>query len=133
MCSAVADHDGVEVVRVVEDAPEVVELLGLRIPLGRGVHGILVHVAEDDDVLGRNARGGPDGAAARALLAGDRRRHRRSCSRRARPPQAMNAMFSLLFRFWPRRKAGAPVIMPAAARACRQTRAGLSGALACYW
>ena len=25
----------------------------------------------------------------------------------ARPPQAMNAMFSLLFRFWPRRNAGA--------------------------
>ena len=35
----------------------------------------------------------------------------------ARPPEAMNAMFSLSFRFRPRRNAGAPVITPAAARA----------------
>ena len=35
----------------------------------------------------------------------------------ARPPEAMNAMSSLLFRFWPRRSAGAPVIAPAAATA----------------
>src|SRR5262245_66643700 len=28
----------------------------------------------------------------------------------ARPPQAMNAMFNLLFRFWPRRNAGAPAM-----------------------
>src|SRR5258705_11575438 len=32
----------------------------------------------------------------------------------ARPPQAMNAMFSLLFRFCPRKIAGAPAITPAA-------------------
>src|SRR3569623_892437 len=31
----------------------------------------------------------------------------------ARPPQAMNAMFSLLFRFCPRKIAGAPAITPA--------------------
>ena len=47
------DDDGVEVVRAVEDAPEVVELPGLREPLGRGVQRVLVHVAEDDDVLVR--------------------------------------------------------------------------------
>jgi len=35
----------------------------------------------------------------------------------ARPPQAIIAMFNLLFRFRPRRKAGAPAITPAAARA----------------
>ena len=34
---------------------------------------------------------------------------------RARPPQAIIAMFSLLLRFWPRRKAGAPAIAPTAA------------------
>src|SRR5919197_337032 len=36
---------------------------------------------------------------------------------RARPPQAIIAMFSLLWRFRARRKVGAPVITPAAARA----------------
>src|SRR6476646_5962979 len=33
----------------------------------------------------------------------------------ARPPHAMNAMFSLLFRFCPRKIAGAPAITPAVA------------------
>jgi hypothetical protein len=36
---------------------------------------------------------------------------------RARPPQAMNAIRNLLFSFWPRRIAGAPVTTPAAATA----------------
>jgi hypothetical protein len=36
----------------------------------------------------------------------------------ARPPQAMNAMFSLLFRFWPRRNAGAAVMTAVAATVC---------------
>ena len=51
------DDDGVEVVRLVEDAPEIVELPGLREPLRRGVERVLVHVAEDDDVLVRMRRG----------------------------------------------------------------------------
>src|SRR5213593_2675551 len=34
----------------------------------------------------------------------------------ARPPQAMNAMFNLLFRFWPRRNAGAPATTAVVAR-----------------
>src|SRR5262245_8569433 len=33
-----------------------------------------------------------------------------------RPPQAMNAMFNLLFRFWPRRSAGAPAMTADLAR-----------------
>src|ERR1044071_3229850 len=41
----------------------------------------------------------------------------------ARPPQAMNAMFSLLFRFCPRRNAGAATTAPAArARATNSRR-----------
>ena len=50
------DHDGIEVVGAVEYAAEVIVFLRFREPLGRGVHGILVHVAEDRDVFGRNAR-----------------------------------------------------------------------------
>ena len=108
------DHDGVEGVRLVEHAPEVVELLRLREPLGRGVHRVLVHVAEDDDVLVRMrsrrcavprlGRGRPGAMVSSPRLA------------RARPPQAMNAMFSLSLRFRPRSSAGAPANAPAAAR-----------------
>ena len=58
------DDDGVEVVRVVEDAPEIVELLGARKTLRRGVHGGLVHVAENDDVLVRMRRRGVGAALA---------------------------------------------------------------------
>src|SRR5258705_13941377 len=36
----------------------------------------------------------------------------------ARPPQARNAMFNLLFRFWPRRNAGAAVMTAVVARVC---------------
>src|SRR5881392_2948787 len=36
----------------------------------------------------------------------------------ARPPQAMNAMFNLLLRFWPRRNAGAPAITAVVAMVC---------------
>jgi len=46
-------HDGVEIVRVVEDASEVGELFGLRVSLGRGVQRGLVHIAKHDDVLVR--------------------------------------------------------------------------------
>jgi hypothetical protein len=45
------DYDGVEVVRVVEDFAEVVERLGFRKPLRRGVERVPVHVAQRDDVL----------------------------------------------------------------------------------
>ena len=45
------DDDRVEVVGLVEDAPEIVERFGLREPLGGGVERVLVDVAEHDDVL----------------------------------------------------------------------------------
>jgi hypothetical protein len=56
--------DGVEIVRFVEDAPEVGELLGLRVALGSGVQRRLVHVAEHDDVLVRMRRGRAGGSTA---------------------------------------------------------------------
>ena len=93
------DDDGVEAVGLVEDASEVVELPGLWEPLGRFVERVLVDVAEDDDVLVRMRRG------LRALL-----RPGTIVSSLmfvlARPPQAMNAMSSLPFRFC---RATAPV------------------------
>ena len=64
------DHDGVEIVRPVEDAPEIGELLRLREPLRRRVERVLVHVAENGDVLvGMRRRGrgaSPRPAVARA-------------------------------------------------------------------
>ena len=45
------DHDGVEVVRPIEHAPQVRELFGLRVSLRRGVQRELVHIAEHRDVL----------------------------------------------------------------------------------
>src|SRR5262249_10052584 len=52
-----ADHDGIEVVGVVEYPAEIIVFLRLRESLGRSIHGMLVDVAEDRDVLGRNACG----------------------------------------------------------------------------
>ena len=52
-----ADHDGIEVVRVVEYPAEIVVFLRFRESLGRSIHGILVDVAEDRNVLGRNTGG----------------------------------------------------------------------------
>ena len=43
--------DGIEVVRLVEHAPEVGELRRTREPLRRGVQRLLVHVAQDGHVL----------------------------------------------------------------------------------
>ena len=50
------NNDGVKILRVVEDAPEVGELPGLRIARGRGVQRSLVHIAEHDDVFVRMRR-----------------------------------------------------------------------------
>src|SRR5262249_50099518 len=57
--------------------------------------------------------GGPEGAS----LSRRRRPPSPFMFARPRPPQAIIAMFSLLWRFRARRKVGAPVITPAAARA----------------
>ena len=49
-------HDGVEVIRAIEDAPEVGEFLRLRVTLRRGVERDLVDVAKHGDVLVRMRR-----------------------------------------------------------------------------
>ena len=103
-------HDGIEIVGPIEDAPEVRKFPRLRVTLRRGIERELVDVAKHGDILIRMrpcwaarirtaflpfgaARPGTTVSSARLAL--------------PRPPQAMNAMFSLLFRFWPRRNAGA--------------------------
>ncbi len=65
------DHDGVELLRIVKDAPEVLELPGLRVPHRRAVDRVLIHVADDDDVLvgmrRHRPRRGTPAPAARAV------------------------------------------------------------------
>ena len=60
------DDDRVESARLVEDAPEVDGLRGLRETLRRGVNGSLIDVAEHDHVLVRMRRGRGSGVAATA-------------------------------------------------------------------
>ena len=60
------DDDRVEGVRLVEDAPKVDGLRGLRETLRRGVNGNLIDVTEHDHVLVRMRRGRGSGVAATA-------------------------------------------------------------------
>ena len=64
-----ADHDGIEVVRVVEYPAEIIVFLSFREPLSRSIHGILVDIAEDRNVLGRNTCGSSGRSVARAAPA----------------------------------------------------------------
>ncbi len=111
------DHDGVEVVRAVEDFAEVVERLGLWKPLRRGVE------RESDSHRTARRRSRRDAVRPPRQQPGPRRLRIPGVMMSslmlslARPPQAMNAMSSLLFRFRPRSSAGAPATIPAAVRA----------------
>ena len=107
-----ADHDGIEVVRVVEYPAEIMVFLSFRESLGRSIHGILVDVAEDRNVLGRNTRGRTGCGVARAGPAAAIAVHVREATAAAGDHRDVQ----LVVEVQGPQNGAAPVIMPAAAR-----------------